>query len=127
MIQLDKVTKDVEWTTSDEKIAVIKDGMVLPISNGTATLTAKHGKQSASAKIMVEKFTDPYQVNFRHEVQAVLSKSGCNMGACHGAQLGKNGFRLSLRGYDSEYDFQALTRQAQGRRVNPTIPREVSC
>jgi hypothetical protein len=117
-----QVTKDVQWTTSDQKIAIIKDGIVLPISNGTTTLTAKHGKQTATATITVEQFTTPYQVNFRHEVQAVLSKSGCNMGACHGALLGKNGFRLSLRGYDSEYDFQALTRQAQGRRVNPTDP-----
>src|SRR5262249_39919111 len=42
---------------------------------------------------------------------------GCNSGACHGAAGGKNGFRLSLRGYDPEFDFFAITRQARGRRV----------
>lgn len=59
---------------------------------------------------------------FRNQVQPVLSKAGCNAGACHGAAAGQNGFRLSLRGYDDENDFIALTRQAFGRRVNPADP-----
>src|SRR5262245_36269074 len=49
-------------------------------------------------------------VSFRNEVMAVLSRAGCNSGACHGNQSGKGGFRLSLRGEDSSFDFAALTR-----------------
>ncbi|HEX4122356.1 MAG TPA: DUF1549 and DUF1553 domain-containing protein [Verrucomicrobiae bacterium] len=64
----------------------------------------------------------PVQWSFRNDVQPVLAKSGCNAGACHGAAAGQNGFKLSLRGYDNEGDYLALTRQAFGRRVNPTDP-----
>lgn len=60
--------------------------------------------------------------SFRNHVQSVLTRAGCNSGACHGAAAGKNGFRLSLRGYDSEGDFLAITRHARGRRISPTDP-----
>ena len=62
------------------------------------------------------------EISFRNHVQPVLAKAGCNAGACHGAAAGQNGFRLSLRGYDDEGDFITLTRQAQGRRINPADP-----
>ena len=61
-------------------------------------------------------------VSFRNQVQPVLSKAGCNAGACHGAAAGQNGFRLSLRGYDDQGDYIALTRQSLGRRINPADP-----
>lgn len=60
--------------------------------------------------------------SFRNHVQPVLTKAGCNSGACHGAAAGKNGFKLSLRGYDDRGDFLALTRHAWGRRVTPSAP-----
>src|SRR3954471_18750875 len=59
------------------------------------------------------------QVSFRNDVMAVLSKAGCNAGACHGNQNGKAGFKLSLRGQDPEADYNSLTRDAFGRRTNP--------
>ena len=55
--------------------------------------------------------------SFRHDVQPVLTKAGCNSGACHGALAGKGGFKLSLRGYDSAHDYLAITHQARGRRI----------
>jgi hypothetical protein len=61
-------------------------------------------------------------VAFRNDVMAVLSKAGCNAGACHGNASGKGGFKLSLRGEDPEQDYVALTRDAFGRRVNPNDP-----
>lgn len=61
-------------------------------------------------------------VSFRNHVQSVLTKTGCNMGACHGAGAGKNGFYLSLRGYNDEADWLAITRAAGGRRLSPTDP-----
>ncbi len=60
--------------------------------------------------------------SFRNHVQPVLAKAGCNAGACHGAAAGQNGFKLSLRGYDDEGDFNTLTRQTLGRRVNLNDP-----
>lgn len=60
--------------------------------------------------------------SFRNHVIPVLTRLGCNSGACHGAAAGKGGFKLTLRGYDPEADFAVLTRQALGRRVNPVEP-----
>ena len=54
---------------------------------------------------------------FRNHVQSVLTKAGCNQGACHGAAAGKNGFVLSLRGYNDEVDWTTITRGAIGRRL----------
>ena len=61
-------------------------------------------------------------VSFRNEVMAVLSRAGCNMGACHGNLNGKGGFKLSLRGQDPERDLAALTREQLGRRTDPENP-----
>jgi hypothetical protein len=62
------------------------------------------------------------QVSFRNDVMALLSKAGCNMGTCHGNQNGKAGFKLSLRGEDSDADHRALTRDMFARRANPNDP-----
>jgi len=61
-------------------------------------------------------------VSFRRHVIPVLTKMGCNSGACHGAAAGKNGFALTLRGYDPEADYETITRAAAGRRVNRLEP-----
>jgi len=61
-------------------------------------------------------------VLFRREVMAVISKAGCNAGSCHGNATGKGGFKLSLRGQDPDLDWQALTRDQAGRRINVMQP-----
>ena len=61
-------------------------------------------------------------VSFRNDVMAVLSKAGCNAGACHGNKSGKGGFKLSLRGESFSDDYVALTRDLAGRRVNVLEP-----
>lgn len=63
-------------------------------------------------------------VGFGNEVMAVLSRAGCNQGTCHGSLNGKNGFKLSLRGEDPDFDYAALTRDTFGRRTNPLRPAE---
>src|SRR5438552_6942691 len=61
-------------------------------------------------------------VDFRTDVIAALSRAGCNQGACHGSPQGKNGFRLSLRGFDPDVDLHTLTRGDMGRRVDKLQP-----
>src|SRR5205807_4481153 len=61
-------------------------------------------------------------VQFRTDVIAGLSRAGCNQGACHGSPQGKNGFRLSLRGYDPDLDLFTLTRGEHGRRIDRLRP-----
>ena len=65
---------------------------------------------------------DQREVSFRNDVMGVISKAGCNAGACHGNKNGKGGFKLSLRGQDPDLDYEALTRDASARRTNPFEP-----
>ncbi len=64
----------------------------------------------------------PAPVSFRNDVLPIFSKAGCNSGGCHGALAGKGGFRLSLFGYNPEADHFAITRESQGRRIEPADP-----
>src|SRR4029079_18586273 len=66
--------------------------------------------------------TQAAPISFRNEVMAVLSKSGCNLGTCHGNARGKGGFQLSLRGQDPESDYAILTHDQSGRRANRNEP-----
>ena len=61
-------------------------------------------------------------VDFRTDVIAALSHAGCNAGVCHGSPQGKNGFRLSLRGFDPDVDYQTLVRDGAGRRTDRAAP-----
>jgi hypothetical protein len=63
-------------------------------------------------------------ISFRNDVMAVLSKAGCNAGACHGNKSGKGGFKLSLRGQDPDLDYLALTSDLSGRRINAIEPEK---
>src|SRR5215831_20176644 len=65
---------------------------------------------------------DLAEVRFTRDVVPALTKAGCNSGACHGSFQGRGGFRLSLLGFDPQADFDALTREARGRRVFPAVP-----
>lgn len=64
----------------------------------------------------------PKQVSFTNQVMAAISKAGCNLGTCHGNATGKGGFKLSLRGQDTAWDYAAMVLDAEGRRVNPFVP-----
>jgi hypothetical protein len=62
------------------------------------------------------------RVDFERHVMGVFGRMGCNSGSCHGSFQGKGGFRLSLFGYDPEMDYLALSRDAEGRRLNTADP-----
>ena len=64
------------------------------------------------------------QVDFDNEIMPILTKSGCNTGACHGAAVGRGGFRLSLYGGDPASDHQSIVLELEGRRVNLASPEE---
>ena len=110
------------WTTSDESVVKVEGGKALPVGDGTATLTATADGETATVTVTVKDADTPHTWSFRNHVQSVLTKRGCNMGACHGAAAGKGGFLLSLRGYDPATDVKSITRGARGRRVVPGDP-----
>jgi hypothetical protein len=99
-----------------------KQGFIHPEGNGRATLTASFNGYRATAPMEVENFTSPFVWSFRNHVLPVMTKMGCNSGPCHGAAAGKNGFKLTLRGFDPVTDYYTLTHQAIGRRTNRLEP-----
>ncbi len=116
---------EARFASANPGIAVVDEqGWVRPISSGRTLVTVAVAGQTRSVSVSVRLPAAEPPSSFRHEVMAVLSKAGCNQGACHGYSLGKNGFKLSLRGQDPEQDYFALARQFAGRRVNFQSPEE---
>lgn len=103
-------------------VSISESGVVTPLANGTGTVTVELGSVRASVPLRVENVEQKPPISFRHEVIAAFNVAGCNMGACHGTPNGKNGFRLSLRGYDPDSDYVQLTRDMNGRRINALQP-----
>jgi hypothetical protein len=61
-------------------------------------------------------------VTFEADIQPLLTRHGCNSGPCHGKSRGQNGFALSLLGFDSDFDADAIVHEARGRRLFPAVP-----
>ncbi len=112
-----QATRSAAWTSSDPAVASVAQGVVTPVADGIATITATIGDRSATARVEVAGIARPFAWTFREHVEPVLAKQGCNSGACHGALAGKGGFRLSLQGYDPDADYFAIVKQDRGRRV----------
>lgn len=117
------LTAHATYRSTNEKVAVVDTlGRVRPVGRGTADVTVAAAGKSATVKVTVKLPARLPPYSFRHDVMPVLSKGGCNQGACHGYSLGKNGFKLSLRGADPADDYQRLTDEFFERRINPHNP-----
>jgi hypothetical protein len=117
------LTDHAKFTSSDPAVAIVSaTGGIQPVGDGEATIVAEHKGGRAAAKVRVTKFKEAFTWSFRNHVIPMMTKIGCNSGACHGALAGKGGFKLSLRGYDPATDHFVMTRQALGRRVNKLEP-----
>ncbi|GIW89193.1 MAG: vegetatible incompatibility protein HET-E-1 [Isosphaeraceae bacterium] len=115
-------TRLVEHELSADVVSVSPLGLVTPRADGSATLTLRLGGRTAEVPVRVEGFSSPLEVDYVRDVTPVLSRLGCNAGTCHGSAQGKNGFKLSLRGYDPIFDVRALTDDHASRRVNLASP-----
>lgn len=62
-------------------------------------------------------------LKFELDIQPILTARGCNAGPCHGKARGQNGFALSLLGFDANMDYDAIVKQARGRRLSLTAPQ----
>jgi hypothetical protein len=99
-------------------------GLVRSLADGRARIRIKVAELLAEVPVLVEKAVRHRPVSYRLDVVALLSKAGCNMGACHGNLNGKGGFRLSLRGDDPGFDLASMTRDQFGRRTDLANPLE---
>ena len=117
------LTSKAKFVSQNPNVALVSAvGIVAPVSDGTATIRADVEGHLVETQVEIKSAQAAELWSFRHDVQAVFTKSGCNMGACHGAQAGKKGFKLALRGYDNQMDYNTLTRQSKGRRVTLADP-----
>lgn len=105
------------------QVTVDKDGYVTPVAAGTTSVKVTAAGHAVEVPVTVQD-ASPQPVSFVREIMPVLSKVGCNAGTCHGAQKGKNGFKLSLRGYDPLFDYRALVDDHSGRRFNRSRPAQ---
>jgi len=116
------VTRMVQSTASGNVVAVSPSGLVQPLAAGQGELQLSLGGQQVRVPVTVGDLSTDLTVDFIRDVNPVLSRLGCNQGTCHGAAKGKNGFKLSLRGYDPLFDVRALTDDLSARRVNLASP-----
>jgi len=90
-------------------------------TDGSGALTVRWGPHRVDVPVRCS-LNGRFQSDFVQDVNPILGKLGCNAGTCHGSQNGKNGFKLSLRGYDPIFDVRALTDELAARRVNIADP-----
>jgi hypothetical protein len=117
------VTHAVQLSMAGDHAEIDADGFLVPKQAGQTELIAKYEALEARVPVTVKSF-ESEPVSFVREVLPAMSKVGCNAGTCHGSQKGKNGFKLSLRGYDPLFDYRALTDDVSGRRFNRSQPSQ---
>jgi hypothetical protein len=124
----DGITRDV---TADARVTFSKPDLVqragnvlTPAGDGSGQMTVTFGGQSVSVPVMVKDAAADRPISFKRDVMPVFMRAGCNVGSCHGAARGKDGFRLSLFGFDPDGDHHRLCREVPGRRLNLAVPAE---
>ncbi|QJW94021.1 DUF1549 and DUF1553 domain-containing protein [Frigoriglobus tundricola] len=117
------LTAVVEARVEPAGVVDLQDGLYLrPVKNGTATVVVTANGGVTRVPVTVTGMDKPSPVSFRRDLIAAMNVGGCNAGACHGTPSGKNGFKLSLRGFDPAADFLQLTREQFGRRTDKHDP-----
>lgn len=133
-IREDSVTEDVtasaKMVFQDPECVVLEriDGddatsiRLSPKQDGNTVLVVTYEGHQVELPVSVRSAKEKPPLSFRLDVMPVFARAGCNMGSCHGAARGKDGFRLSLFGFDPTGDYHRLTREMPGRRINLANP-----
>ncbi|MEM8669043.1 MAG: DUF1549 domain-containing protein [Planctomycetota bacterium] len=118
------LTRVVKYEVDRSEILKVEQtGLVIPLSDGEATVTAIHPSGlSTEIGLTVASIGQDLAVNFENEIVPIFTKLGCNAGGCHGKSDGQNGFRLSLLGFYPEDDYEFLVHEDRGRRLFFTDP-----
>ncbi len=116
------VTRSATFTIAANVASVSSRGLLQPLANGTGKLVIAFDGKTAEAPVEISGLGKPYRADFIRDIDPVIAQLGCNAGTSHGANEGKNGCKLSLRGYDPETDLRALTDDLASRRVNVASP-----
>jgi hypothetical protein len=117
-------TRSANYSVAPEGVVTVtSQGLVRVKGQGTAriTVTVPGASGSSTLQVTVTKATEK-PLHFRNDIVPLLTRHGCNSGGCHGKASGQNGFKLSLFGFDSDFDYHALVHEARGRRLFPASP-----
>jgi hypothetical protein len=119
------VTKRATFVSMQPEVASVSPGGICrPRSDGETEVRVSFDGGTARASVRVKNSAAQVPVSFRQDVLPVLTKAGCNSGACHGKLAGQNSFRLSLRAFAPEWDIDWLTGEVHGRRIDYAFPEE---
>ena len=116
-------SRQAAYESSDPTVATIAaDGLISPRGNGRAEVRIRLGDAVATVAVNVADFGVEPPISFPNQIVPIFTKAGCNAGGCHGKASGQNGFKLSLLGFDPRFDYDAIVKEARGRRVFPARP-----
>jgi hypothetical protein len=111
------LSRTATFSSSATAVASVDNGVIHAVGDGQAVITVRAGSQAATVQVRVQRTRAEVPVSFSREIVPVLTKAGCNQGACHGSQHGRGGFKLSLRSFDPAFDHTQIVQSAEGRRV----------
>jgi hypothetical protein len=116
------LTAAAKFSLENPAIARLDRNTLIPQSDGSTHLIIQVKGHRLLVPVTVTDAAKDRPISFRLDVMPVFSSSGCNSGSCHGAARGKDGFHLSLFGYNPASDYHDITRQIPGRRINLAQP-----
>ncbi len=124
----DGVTQDVtmqaNYSFADPKLVKLDGYTIHPVADGQTQLKVEYAGRAVMLPVKVKDATKDRPISFKLDVMPVFMKAGCNAGSCHGAARGKDGFMLSLFGYDPDGDYNRIVRELAGRRINLSLPEQ---
>ena len=118
------VTSQVQMKLANAALVKVNKNVLAPAANGETTLEVAYDGHKVTLPVKVTDATIERPISFDLDVMPVFMRSGCNTGSCHGAARGKDGFMLSLFGYDPAGDHYRITQELPFRRVNLGMPSE---
>jgi hypothetical protein len=119
-----EVTSQAAIRLASPAVCKLERNQLTPLADGVTDLVVEFGGRAVVLPITVKDAKADRPISFKLDVMPIFMRSGCNVGGCHGAARGKDGFRLSLFGFDPDGDHYRLTREINGRRINLALPAE---
>jgi len=116
------VTAESKFTFAQPELVEFKDFVVWPKGDGTTQLAIEFSGKQLSVPIVIANAAADPAISFKLDIMPSFMRTNCNTGSCHGAARGKDGFRLSLFGFDPDGDHFRLTREIATRRLNLATP-----
>jgi len=118
------VTPSIDLQVVGQPVVRVKDTTLFPEMDGSCLIQISYRGKQLSVPVTVEEASENRLASFQRDVMPVLTASGCNTGSCHGSARGRDGFMLSLFGYDPVGDYHRITREMPGRRINLALPED---